>query len=799
MMIFLWLLGIMTLFYHEAGRGLWTGFLLVMTAITLMSGCLGLFSALLLVVLILLLIVLINAATLRMAWLSAPLFNIFRKIVPPMSATEKEAIEAGRVGWEKTLFSGKPDWKALHEMPQPSLSEREQSFLDNEVEEVCALLDDWKITHEDLDLPDQAWKLFKEKGFFGMIIPENYGGLGFSVRAHSDVIIKLASRSISAAVTVMVPNSLGPAELLLHYGTEKQRDHYLPRLAKGEEIPCFALTGPQAGSDAGSLPDRGIVIRDKSGELAIRLDFEKRYITLAPVATLIGLAFHLYDPDHLLGEQEDLGITLALLPRDTEGLEIGNRHFPANMAFMNGPIRGKDVIVGFDAIIGEQDGIGKGWRMLMESLGAGRSISLPALSVAAGKTMCLATGAYAGLREQFHHAIGRFEGVKEKLTGMAGETFIMDATRLMALAEIEAVERPAIFSAVAKYQLTEKMRRVVNHAMDIQGGSGICLGPSNVWGRVYQSVPVGITVEGANILTRSMIIFGQGAMRCHPFLLDEVLACEEAEKGEERFDAALWGHFRYIARNKVRALVLGAINPLRKLFIKDPVRRAELDIDRYSAAFAYVTDCLVMVYGGSLKMKEHHSGRMADVFSELLMAAAVLRQYRTRDHHDDEEKALLEWSMQYCLTRVAQSLSQVLVNLPFPFRLACWVVFPLGRRMPRSYDQLDDRLAELLIRPGEVRDRLVNGIYKGTERIALMEKTLKEVQKYSAEIKSVRRMKMHKVTDRYNPDQIDQAVDAGIISESVAEKLKEIERDREQIIRVDEFTPKELGGITAGP
>ena len=452
----------------------------------------------------------LNLPALRRVLLSAPLLGIFRRIMPAMSDTEREALEAGTVWWEAELFGGRPRWRKLFSIPAPRLAAEERAFLDGPVEELCRLIDDWRITHEFHDLPPEVWRFIKDKGFFGMIIPKKYGGLEFSAQAHSAVVTKVASRSVTAAVTVMVPNSLGPAELLLHYGTEEQKNYYLPRLARGAEVPCFALTNPEAGSDAGSMPDRGVACRGefegRKNVLGIRLNWEKRYITLGPVATVLGLAFRLFDPEHLLGANEDIGITLALIPTTTPGVKIGSRHNPLDIAFQNGPNWGKDVFIPMDWVIGGQQRIGQGWRMLMESLAAGRSISLPALSTGAGKLACRATGAYARIRKQFKLPIGRFEGVEEALARIAGFTYMMDAARTATAQAVDLGEKPSVASAIVKYHLTEHMRRVVNDAMDVQGGAGICLGPRNFMGRAYQALPISITVEGANILTRALII-----------------------------------------------------------------------------------------------------------------------------------------------------------------------------------------------------------------------------------------------------------------------------------------------------
>ncbi len=746
------------------------------------------------------LVLVLNIRALRIMLISAPLFHRFRLLLPHMSKTEKEAIQAGAVGWESTLFSGKPDWQALYSLPTPQLDTRERDFIENEVSHVCSMIDDWKVTHEEMDLSEEVWTYLKDKGFFGMIIPKEYGGMAFSALAHSDVVAKIASRSISAAVTVMVPNSLGPAELLLSYGTDQQKTYYLPRLAKGEEIPCFALTGPRAGSDAGSIPDIGIICKQVvNGEerLGIRINWEKRYITLAPVATLLGLAFHLYDPDHLLGETEDCGITLALIPRNTKGVEVGRRHFPVNLSFMNGPVQGRDVFIELDSVIGGVDGIGKGWRMLMESLGAGRAISLPSLSVAAVKLMSRSTGAYAAIREQFHHAIGEFEGVKEALSFIAGSTYLMEATRTLVLAEVDAVKRPSVVSAIAKYNLTERMRKVVNHAMDVQGGSGICLGPKNLWGRIYQSIPVSITVEGANILTRSMIIFGQGSMRCHPYVLNEIEACQNNnhQAGVASFDENIFKHGRYFLRNLARSFLLALAKPVFYFSKKNTVQYSMIEIQRISSGFALLTDVLFMIYGGQLKIREHLSGRMADVFSELYMASATLKHYREKNKlnpdNSDLEDHLLEWSVDQCFKNAHAALQGVIANLENRWVRGLLYVFiyPLGLPSKSPDDSLQNLVASTLMSHSRLRDHLTQGIYLGGpgDPLENIDNLLARVHQVKAEIHAVRDLTTSGMETLSYEKMIQSAQEKGVINEEMALTLLQIEKDRDEIIRVDDF------------
>ena len=654
---------------------------------------------------------------------SSPILEYIRKALPSMSQTERDAIEAGTVWWDAELFQGNPDWNVLLNTPKPELSEEENAFLDGPVNELCSMLDDWQINHELRDLPPEVWDYIRGKGFFAMIIPKSYGGLEFSAYAHACVIQKIASRSGTAAVTVMVPNSLGPAELLLAYGTEEQKNHYLPRLASGEDVPCFALTGPDAGSDAGAIPDTGIVCKvefEGNEVLGLKLNWEKRYITLGPIATVLGLAFHAYDPDHLLGEKEDLGITCALVPTNLPGVEIGARHDPLNIAFLNGPNSGVDVFIPLEWIIGGEKMIGKGWRMLVERLSIGRGISLPSLSAAAGKMSCDTTGAYARLRKQFRTSIGRFEGVEEVLGRIGGLTYMMDATVRLTTSALDQGEKPAVLTAIAKRYLTESMRQVINDAMDVHGGRGICLGPSNYLGRTYQSIPVAITVEGANILTRSMMVFGQGAMRCHPYLQQEIEAAslEDTNEALIRFDEALMSHIGYTISNAARAVLYGLTGGMAA---PSPVSGATAtyyrQVGRYSAAMSAMADLALLTLGGALKRKEAISGRFADAMAFLYLTSAVLKRFEDEGRME-EDLPLVHWSCQFALYQVQQALDGVIHN--FPIRPVAWKMrawaFPLGKHRNPPGDRLSHQVAKLLIEPSEARDRLVDGIYNSDDK-----------------------------------------------------------------------------------
>jgi acyl-CoA dehydrogenase len=662
--------------------------------------------------------VFLNLPVVRRVAISAPLLQWFRKILPQVSQTEQEALDAGTVWWDGELFSGKPDWNKLLQFPKPTLSAEEQAFIDGPVEQLCTMVDEWRVTHELHDLPPEVWQYIKDNGFFGLIIPKEFGGKGFSALAHSEIVTKLASRSGTAGVTVMVPNSLGPAELLLHYGSDAQKQRYLPRLAKGLEIPCFALTSPEAGSDAGSIPDFGIVCRGefngKKDVLGMRVTWDKRYITLGPVATLLGLAFKLYDPEHLLGDKEDIGITLALIPTDTPGVNIGRRHFPLNGAFQNGPNSGKDVFIPMDYIIGGVERVGQGWRMLMNCLAAGRSISLPASSTGAAKLAARTSGAYGRVRVQFKTPIGKFEGVEEALARIGGNTYMMDAARVMTAGAVDLGEKPSVVSAIVKYHLTERGRQVMNDAMDVHAGKGICLGPNNYLGRNYQTIPVAITVEGANILTRSMIIFGQGAIRCHPYVLAEVRAANDAdrERALREFDAALFGHIRFTVANAVRTFILGLTGARLAGAPGGAPRRYYQQLSRLSAAFALCADVAMLTLGGALKRKERLSARLGDILSQLYLGSAVLKRFED-DGRPQADLPLLHWSMQDALYRAQQAFDGLFDN--FPNRALAVVlrrlVFPLGMPYREPRDSLGHAVAALMLEPGAARDRLTAGIY----------------------------------------------------------------------------------------
>ncbi|CAN5139606.1 acyl-CoA dehydrogenase FadE [soil metagenome] len=746
----------------------------------------------------------LNLDGFRRRTVSQPLLEKARALLPPMSPTESEALEAGTVWWEGDLFSGLPDWDKLATLRAPSLSAAEQSFLDGPCEELCRMIDDWQITHELGDLPPEVWKYIKDRGFFAMIIPERYGGLGFSALAHSAVLVKISSRSATVASTIAVPNSLGPAELLLHYGTEDQKERYLPGLADGSEVPCFALTGPRAGSDAAAIPDTGIVCRGSfDGEeiVGMRLNWDKRYITLAPIATVLGLAFKLYDPDRLIGDTEDLGITAALIPTSTPGVAIGRRHFPLNIPFQNGPTQGKDVFVPLDYIIGGVKMAGQGWRMLMEQLAVGRCISLPSNATGAAKAAVHATGAYGRIRRQFDLPIAEFEGVGEVIARMAGRTYTMNAARRVTAGAVDDGARPAVPSAILKYHLTEMGRMVANDAMDVHGGKSICMGPRNYLARSYQSVPIAITVEGANILSRSLIIFGQGAIRCHPYVLREMRAAldEHQERGLEEFDRAVFAHVGNAISNATRSLVLAlTLARFTEVPAHGPVRRYYQHINRFSASFALAADVALLTLGGKLKRRELLSARLGDVLSDLYLASMVLKHYANEGNHA-EDLPLVEWACRELLYDAQEKLHGFLRNFPNRFAAALLrlFVFPRGRTYSAPGDALGETVVYLITHPTAARDRLCAGIYRTREAgnpLGLLDVALESAIASSPLLKRLRTaVRSGDIEGPHLPAWIEAAERKSILTPDEAQQLRELDRRVMELIAVDDFPPGSFG------
>ncbi len=735
-----------------------------------------------------------NVKAIRVALLSAPIFATYKKLLPQMSSTEQEALEAGTVWWDGDLFSGKPDWDKWLAVPQAKLSAEEQAFVDGPTNELCSMIDEWKTTHEMHDLDPKVWQFIKDNGFLGMIIPKEYGGKGFSAYGHSQVVMKISTRSATAAVSVMVPNSLGPGELLMHYGTKEQKDHYLPRLARGLEIPCFALTAPEAGSDAASMPDVGIVCKqmwEGKETLGLRVTWEKRYITLGPIATLLGLAFKAYDPEHLLGDDTDLGITCALIPTNHAGVNIGRRHATLNAAFMNGPNSGKDVFIPMDWVIGGQPMLGQGWRMLMECLAAGRSISLPAQSIAAGKVASFASGAYSRVRQQFKTPIGKFEGIEEPLARIGAMTYLMDATRTITAGALDLGEKPSVLSAISKYHATDRMRLVINDAMDIHGGKGICMGPNNYLGRAYQQIPIAITVEGANILTRSLIIFGQGAIRCHPWVLKEMKAARA--DSIDQFDEAFWEHIKFTVSNAARSLWLGITAGVG---MPAPAcletKRFYQQMTRFSSAFALLADVSMFVIGGSLKRKEKLSARLGDVLSYLYLASCALKFYDERGQQKDE-LPLLTWALYDCAFKIQVAMDGILKN--FPNRPIAWVmrrlVFPKGMTLIQPSDDLGHDVAKILITPSAARDRLVAGMYLPNDENDIMGhlnaamNAVVTVEPIEAKVRTAQ--KAGRITAKAIDAVFEEAKELSVITDTELALWKRSRVLTKEVVRVDDF------------
>ncbi|MGI1943823.1 acyl-CoA dehydrogenase FadE [Shewanella glacialipiscicola] len=742
-----------------------------------------------------------NISAFRQNMISRPLMKVYRGIMPEMSTTEKEAIEAGTTWWEADLFAGNPNWKKLHNYPVARLSADEQAFLDGPVEEVCRMVNQHQVSHQLADLPADVWQYLKDHGFFAMIIKKKFGGLEYSAYAQSRVLQKLAGLSSELASTVGVPNSLGPGELLQHYGTPEQQNHYLPRLAKGLEVPCFALTSPEAGSDAGSIPDFGIVCKGQwEGEeiLGMKLTWNKRYITLAPVATVLGLAFKLRDPDHLLGDKEELGITCALIPTDMDGVETGRRHFPLNCMFQNGPTHGNEVFVPLSFIIGGPKMAGQGWRMLVECLSVGRGITLPSNSAGGVKTAALATGAYARIRRQFKLPIGKLEGIEEPMARIGGNAYLMDAVTTLTTTGIDLGEKPSVISAIVKYHLTDRMQRCVIDAMDIHGGKGVCLGPNNYLGRGYQAAPIAITVEGANILTRSMIIYGQGAIRCHPYVLAEMESAFDTQSGQglANFDAAIFGHIGFATSNFVRSFWLGVTSSrFSNAPYSDKTKRYYQQMNRFSANLALLSDLAMATLGGNLKRKERISARLGDLLSQLYLASATLKRYEDEGRQTDD-LPLVQWAVEDALYKLQASLDDLLDNFPAGLGgVLRVIIFPFGRPLKRPSDVLDHKVAKIMQTPCESRDRLGKGqFWTNSEHnaVGIQEQTLLDIIASEPLHDKVCKASGKRLPFMWLDKVAAEGKALGVLSDTEVQLLERAEIGRMKSINVDDFDPAEL-------
>ena len=740
-----------------------------------------------------------SSSSFRRDYLSKPIFSWARKVLPTMSDTEREALEAGDVWWDADLFTGNPDWSKLLATQPARLTAEEQAFMTGPVDTLCAMLDDWKINWEWRDLPPEVWDFIKREKFFGMIIPKEFGGLGFSPYAHSEVVRKISSRSLVAAVTVMVPNSLGPGELLMRFGTPEQQQHWLPRLADGREIPCFGLTSPEAGSDAASMVDTGIICRGEfEGRevIGLRLNWHKRYITLGPVATLLGLAFKAYDPEHLVGNEDELGITVALIPTHLPGVQIGRRHLPAMQVFQNGPNWGKDVFIPLDYIIGGKERLGQGWKMLMTALAAGRGISLPSLSAAGAAYAARTTGAYARIREQFNLPIGKFEGIEEPLARIAGTAYLLDAARRLTCAALNQGHHPAVISGIMKLHATERMRTVIDDAMDIHGGKAVIDGPQNYIGNLYRSVPVGITVEGANILTRNLIVFGQGAIRAHPHLLREMNALSEPDRDKalDAFDKAFWKHVGHSMANLFRAFGRSWTGGL---FAPAPrageATRFYRQLSRHAAGFALCADMALLTLGGALKRKEMLSARFGDILSELYLLSAALKRWED-EGRQAVDLPLLEWCMATGLRTIETRFAEILANLPnrFVAALLKLIVQPLGARAIGPSDHVVHQCAQLLLSPSQARDRLTPDLAAVDDDggVARLEKAFRLVTAADDIARRLRAARLRNAED---------GVKQGVITQAEADQLAVAYQAVAQVIEVDDFAPEALSPIYKAP
>ncbi|NOU06955.1 MAG: acyl-CoA dehydrogenase [Hyphomicrobiaceae bacterium] len=754
----------------------------------------------------------LSIPSVRRAVLVRPAFGMVRKILPKVSATEQQALDAGTIGFDAELFSGQPNWQKLRDVPPITLTDEERTFLNGPTEDLCRMIDDWKIRHNEREVPEPIWDFVKQHGFLGMLISKEHGGLGFSGQAQSLILGKVASRSPDVCTIVMVPNSLGPGELIEKYGTDEQKHYFLPRLARGLEVPCFSLTGPTSGSDAATMRDIGTVTHGtyKGKEtLGIKLSWDKRYITLGPKATLVGLAFQLFDPENILGRGDDVGITVALIPADYPGVNIGRRHLPCGSAFPNGPNWGKDVFIPMEFIIGGDKMCGHGWRMLMECLAAGRAISLPSSATAGAKMMLRSTTAYGRIRKQFGLPVGKMEGLEEPLARMVETAYVNEAARAVTASMVSRGEKPSVISALMKYQTTERMRRSVNDAMDIHGGRAICDGPMNYLQSAYQAVPVGITVEGANILTRTLITFAQGALRSHPYLYKEVQACQDPDtrKGVVAFEKAFLGHIAFSASNMTGALFHNATGGMFGVVPDNSFGTAEWyrQLWRASRSFALVADLTVATLGGGLKTKQKLTGRLADALSELYFTACVLKRYED-DGRPSHDRHIVAFCAQNSLHRFQEAIKGTIDNFPVaPVRwLMRAAVFPFGARRRPASDDLGHQIVGYAMEPGDVRDRLTRDIFISkdvNDALGLLEVTLQKViQAEDAEKKLDRAIRKGDVRRYHGIDWIGDAVRKGVVTEAEGTLLREVETLTARVIAVDHFDPAEVkpNFMTAG-
>jgi acyl-CoA dehydrogenase len=791
--------------YYRLSRWVWLPIMAIWLAASLYLQTIGMGVAWVLGIIIVLIAAFLYIAPLRRSLITVHVFSFFKKLLPPISRTEQEALDAGNLGWESDLMRGQPDWRKLHAIQAKGLTPEEQHFMNNQVETLCKMLNDWDA-FKTQNMPQEIWDYMRKERFWGLIIPKEYGGLEFSNTAHSQIVMKISSRCTMAGVTVMVPNSLGPGELIVKYGTQEQKDHYLKRLAYGEEIPCFGLTEPMAGSDAGAMEALGVVTRgmhEGQETLGIRLNWDKRYITLAPIATIIGIAFKLTDPEGLLGSEKDLGITLCLIPAKHPGVTVGDRHMPLMAGFMNGPIHGRDVFIPLDWIIGGQEQIGQGWRMLMECLATGRGISLPATGVANNKLCYRLTGAYAAVRQQFNISIGRFPGVQEALARIGGLTYLSEATRLLTVAALDQGYHSAVAAAITKYYLTEFSRDVIDDAMDIHGGRGVILGPRNYLANGYINNPVGITVEGANILTRNLMIFGQGAIRCHPYVLSELQAAAnpDPQKGLVAFDQLLVKHIGYVLSNLVR-LRLSEVKAWwsRRAHHKDIEALYYPQLERMSNALAVMTDLMFVLLGGDLKRQERISARLADVLGYLYMSSAVLRYYAIHKKHE-EDIPYVKWCLDTSLYTMQQAFVEIARNFPqsgFKKCLLRRICFPFTLPYHPANDQDETEIALSMQNSSDIRERLTRNMFISTDPHDItgrVEATFKSWQVAQPALKKLHAAIRANTIDEElsTANKLQQALQQHLLTNDEVMQLQKFYEAYADMLAVDSFPAEELG------
>ena len=746
---------------------------------------------------------LLSVPAIRKPILTKPIYGAVKSILPRVSKTEQEALDAGTIGWDAELFSGRPDWSKLTDIRPLTLSAEEQAFLDGPTADVCRMIDDWDTRNNRADLSPELWQLLKDKGFLGMLIHKQHGGLGFGAQAQSMIVSKIASRSVAAGITVMVPNSLGPGELLEKYGTDAQKEKYLRRLATGQEVPCFALTGVHSGSDAGGMRDIGVVTKgvfEGQETLGVRLSWDKRYITLAPIATLVGLAFILKDPDNLLGRGENIGITLALVPHDHPGVEIGRRHFPARQAFMNGPTRGKDVFIPLDFLIGGVARAGQGWRMLMECLSTGRAISLPAIGSVSIKQTLRLTSAYARVRRQFGIPVGIMEGVAEPLGEMVKRAYTYEAARRLTASMVDEGQRPAVISALLKYRTTEAMRQSIDDAFDIHGGRAIQDGPSNYLFGSYMATPVAITVEGANILTRTLMTFAQGVLRAHPFLYKEIEAVQNTDRREglDQFDLAFGGHTKFMLRNIAASFLHGVSNGA---FASSPghseMAQWYRQLHRYSQAFALVADWTTVILGGALKRKQKISGRLADILGDLYLMSATLKRFE-EEGRVPEDRELVDAIMADQIASMEATFGEIFANFPngFVANAMQFLCFPLGRHARPASDRVNYRFVRAVLRPGAFRDRLTTGVFVTMDPNdvtgVLEDAFIKVTEAEDIEARFIKAARKGVIERRLDRDAITDAVAAGVLNDNEAGIMRAADEATDRVVKVDDFAADEL-------